>query len=39
MLSPFGFAPQNEVIETSPQNRSGLDFFIKQQIGEIQGSF
>ena len=39
MLSPFGFAPQNDVIETRAQSRSGIDFLVKQEIGEGQSSF
>ena len=38
MLSPFGFARRKEVIEGPTQNRSGINSFVKKQIGEVQGS-
>jgi hypothetical protein len=39
MLTPVGLAPQKDVIEEPTQNRSGINYFVKQQIGEVQGSF
>jgi hypothetical protein len=39
MLTSVGLAPQKDVIEEPTQNRSGVDFFDKQQIGEVQGLF
>ena len=35
MLSPFGFAPQNDGAGSPTQNRSGVDFLFKDQGGEI----